>query len=173
MAINHNELTSKQAAFVNEFMIDLNGSQAAIRAGYSKKTARSIAAENLTKPAIIAALQTAMDERADRTEVSQDWVLLRLVENVERSMQAVQVLDRKGEPTGEYQYEGAVANRGLELIGKHIGMFVGPKGDDNAREVLEAFSELFSKRNEPGDGTVIDVPPNEQQPSTTTALAES
>jgi len=46
-------------------------------------------------------------------------------------MQAVPVLDKQGEPTGEYTYQGAVANRALELIGKHLGMFIDrdPRGD--------------------------------------------
>jgi phage terminase small subunit len=43
-------LTDKQAAFCREYLIDLNGTQAAIRAGYSEKTAKDIAAENLQNP---------------------------------------------------------------------------------------------------------------------------
>jgi phage terminase small subunit len=50
-----------------------------------------------------------------------------LVENVERAMQAAPVLDAKGNPTGEYRYNGGVANRALELIGKENGMFVDRK----------------------------------------------
>jgi hypothetical protein len=49
------------------------------------------------------------------------------VENVEKAMQAVLVLDNQGEPTGVYKYEGGVANRALELIGKEFGMFVDRK----------------------------------------------
>jgi hypothetical protein len=56
--------------------------------------------------------------------VNRLWVLERLRENVERSMQAKPVLDKEGQPTGEYRYEAAAANRALELIGKEIGMFV-------------------------------------------------
>jgi hypothetical protein len=58
------------------------------------------------------------------TGLSKAWVLERLRENVERSMQAKPVLDKEGQPTGEYRYEAAAANRALELIGKEIGMFV-------------------------------------------------
>lgn len=66
-------LTPKQRQFVLQYLLDLNASQAAIRAGYSSKTARSIGQENLTKPDIQEAIQTAMAEREDRTQVTQDW----------------------------------------------------------------------------------------------------
>ncbi len=68
-------LTPKQQAFVNEYLIDLNATQAAIRAGYSKKTARFIGAENLTKPDIEAAIAGAIGARAERTKIDSDWVL--------------------------------------------------------------------------------------------------
>lgn len=69
------KLTPKQSAFVAEYLIDLNATQAAIRAGYSVKTAKSVGAENLTKPDIDAAIQEALQKRAERTEISQDRVL--------------------------------------------------------------------------------------------------
>ena len=117
-------LTPKQRAFTNEYIIDLNGTQAAIRAGYSAQTATAIAHENLRKPHIAAAIQEAFAERAERTEINADWVIKGLVENFYRAMQATEVLDRKGKPSGEWKYDGAVANRALELLGKHLGMFV-------------------------------------------------
>ena len=58
-----------------------------------------------------------------RTEVSQDWVIERLVDNFERAMQVRPVMDARSKPTGEYTYHGAVANRAPELRGKHLGMF--------------------------------------------------
>lgn len=71
-------LTPKQAAFVREYLIDLNATQAAIRAGYSAKTAASIGDENLRKPAIAAAVAQALDARAQRTEITADRVLREL-----------------------------------------------------------------------------------------------
>lgn len=68
-------LTAKQAAFVAEYLIDLNATQAAIRAGYSEKTAPFIGSENLKKPNIDAAIQAAQQKRSDRTEITQDRVL--------------------------------------------------------------------------------------------------
>ncbi|HZT31192.1 MAG TPA: hypothetical protein VFA33_14985 [Bryobacteraceae bacterium] len=65
-----------------------------------------------------------MAERAvEKAALDRAWVLVQLRENVERSMQAVPVLDQEGTSTGEYRYEGAVANRVLESIGKELGMF--------------------------------------------------
>ena len=69
------KLTPKQARFVQEYLIDLNAAQAAIRAGYSAKTARVIGHENLTKPDIAAAIEKAMAERAERTRLTADWVV--------------------------------------------------------------------------------------------------
>ena len=74
------KLTPKQEAFVREYLIDLNATQAAIRAGYSKKTANRIATENLSKPVVAAAIQEAMAGRSKRTEITADYVLNRLVE---------------------------------------------------------------------------------------------
>jgi phage terminase small subunit len=54
------KLTAKQQLFVDEYLVDLNASAAARRAGYSEKTARAIGIENLTKPAIRAAVDAAM-----------------------------------------------------------------------------------------------------------------
>lgn len=72
------ELTAKQRAFVREYLIDLNATQAAIRAGYSEDTARAIGCENLTKPDIAAAIEAAMKNRAERTDITADRVLKEL-----------------------------------------------------------------------------------------------
>jgi phage terminase small subunit len=73
-------LTNKQRRFVEEYLIDLNATQAAIRAGYSKKTARQIGEENLSKPDIAKAVQEAQAKRSERTEVDVDYVVKRMVE---------------------------------------------------------------------------------------------
>lgn len=71
-------LTDKQRRFVDEYLVDLNATQAAIRAGYSQKTAASIGEENLRKPDIAKAVQDAQAARAHRTEITQDMVLREL-----------------------------------------------------------------------------------------------
>ena len=68
-------LNPKQQRFVEEYLIDLNATQAAIRAGYSPKTATAIASENLSKPSISAAIACAMAERSKRTGITQDRIL--------------------------------------------------------------------------------------------------
>ena len=101
-------LTAKQHAFVEEYLVDMNATQAAIRAGYSPKTAYNIGSENLAKPEIAAALEKARAERSERTEITADWILNMLRENAEEAKAAG---DR------------APCNRALELLGKHVGMF--------------------------------------------------
>lgn len=68
-------MTPKQALFVQEFLVDLNGTQAAIRAGYSEKTAKEQAAQILARPEIAAAINAAMADRADKLEITAERVL--------------------------------------------------------------------------------------------------
>lgn len=72
------KLTKKQQRFVDEYLIDLNATQAAIRAGYSEDSAKEIGCENLTKPNIQQAVAEQMAERSKRTEITQDKVLREL-----------------------------------------------------------------------------------------------
>jgi len=78
MPRDDNGLTPKQAAFVQEYLIDLNGTRAAIQAGYSKATAQEQSSRLLSKVIIQAAIKERMAERAKRTEIDQDWVIVRL-----------------------------------------------------------------------------------------------
>ena len=71
----HVPLTARQEVFAREYLIDLNGTQAAIRAGYSSKTARQMGTENLTKPSVQAAIAAGQRARAQRTEITADLVL--------------------------------------------------------------------------------------------------
>lgn len=71
-------LTDKQQRFVEEYLIDLNGTQAALRAGYSPRTANEQAAQLLAKLSIQEAVQEAQAKRSQRVQIDQDWVLKRL-----------------------------------------------------------------------------------------------
>lgn len=71
-------LNDKQRRFVDEYLIDLNATQAAIRAGYSEKTAGSQGFDLLKKPEIADAIHSAMQDREERTEITQDRVLQEL-----------------------------------------------------------------------------------------------
>jgi phage terminase small subunit len=72
------DLTDKQRRFCEEYMIDLNATQAAIRAGYSEKTAAVIGAENLVKPNIQEFIQKCQKDRSERTEITADMVIKEL-----------------------------------------------------------------------------------------------
>lgn len=119
-----NKLNARQERFIEEYLIDLNATQAAIRAGYSEKIARKIGCEALAKPKIAERIAAAREKVAKKCEISQEWVLNNLKEVAERCMEAVPALDRHGDETGKWTFQAANANRALELIGKHLGMFV-------------------------------------------------
>lgn len=125
-------LTDKQKHFVSEYLVDLNATQAAIRAGYSTKTAKSIGQENLTKPVIQKAISSAMIERQARTELTADEVIrdLREVRDIclgRKKIRVVEVAKFEGEVNtveiDAAMFDAAGANKALELLGKHIGMF--------------------------------------------------
>ena len=134
-------LTPKQQRFVEEYLIDLNATQSAIRAGYSEKTAAVIGAENLIKPNIAKAIQEAQNKRTERTEITQDYVLTNIQKVIERCMQVQQVDNcltqtEDGELAQAFMFKEQGALKGLELLGKHLGMFKdkvehsGPNGGD-------------------------------------------
>lgn len=78
--MSESKLTAKQAAFVAEYLIDLNATQAAIRAGYSEKTANVIGAENLSKPYIAQEIAKHQEERTKRLVVTADSLVNELEE---------------------------------------------------------------------------------------------
>ena len=102
------KLTPKQQRFVDEYLIDLNATQAAIRAGYSPKTAQQMGAENLSKPVIAEAIELAKTERSERTLVTQDDVIRGLLTEAEW----------QGEGSSHSARVSAWAH-----LGKHLNMF--------------------------------------------------
>jgi phage terminase small subunit len=119
-------LTPKRKLFVQEYLKDLNAAGAYKRAGFAVRNDHVAAVEGarlLTNPDIAAAVTAAQAARARKLDIDAAWVLRRLVRNANRAAQAVPVRDRDGNATGEYEYQGAVVNKSLELIGKHVGMF--------------------------------------------------
>ena len=116
-------MTPKRAAFVREYLVDLNATEAAKRAGFSVKTAYSAGGRLLKDVEIQSAISAAQAKRAEKLDLSAEWVLAQLKKNYERAMQEEEVKDREGNGLGVFNYKGEVANRALELIGKHLGMF--------------------------------------------------
>jgi len=126
--------------FIEEYMVDLNATQAAIRAGYSEKTACAQASRLLTNVNILARIEELKKTRAERLNLDAYWVLKRLMEISDRSMQAEPVMQWDYEeqqlvPSGEYQFDSSGANKATELIGKHLGMFKDTIRHENALPV--------------------------------------
>lgn len=142
------KLTEKQQRFVDEYLIDLNATQAAIRAGYSAKSADKIGSELLGKTRVVEAISKKMADRSKRTGVNQDRVVLELAKIA--FVNAADVID----PESATIREGATADdtaaiqsvkvkviptkegegvereirlndklKALELLGKHLGMW--------------------------------------------------
>lgn len=160
-----NQLTAKQSAFVAEYLIDLNATQAAIRAGYSKKTATETGYENLTKPHIAEAIADAQAKRAKRIEISQNRVLEEysklaflnpkqfyndtgglipiheLPDDVAAALTGMDVstLYEDKVPVGELKrIKFADKKSALDSVAKHLGMFIERKAlvDSEGKDVL-------------------------------------
>ena len=103
-------LTNKQSLFVKEYLIDLNATQAAIRAGYSAKTAQEQSSRLLSNVMVQEATQKAQEERAERLELDADWVLGKIKTDVLRN-------------SDEENYNSPNLLKGCELLGKHLKLF--------------------------------------------------
>lgn len=101
-AMTKPKLTAKQQRFVEEYLVDLCATQAAIRAGYSKKTASVIGVENLGKPNISEAIQAAMDKRSERTRIDADWVMERLRAVADANISEILTDDMTLKPISEW-----------------------------------------------------------------------
>ncbi len=102
------DLTPKQARFVEEYLLDLNATQAAIRAGYSARNADKIGPELLGKTRVAEAVKAAQQARTERTEITQDEV--------------IQGLKKEATLEGEGSSHSARVSAWAHL-GKHLGMF--------------------------------------------------
>lgn len=127
-------LTDKQQRFVDEYLVDLNASAAARRAGYSEKTAGHIAKQLVTKTSIAQAIAEKMQDLQQRTEITQEYVLSRLKEIVERTTQH----------EGADEYDPRAAVKALELLGKHLGLYtekVSLKGEITVASILQELEQ--------------------------------
>ena len=116
-------LNEKQKQFCEEYIIDLNGTQAAIRAGYSKKTANEQAAQLLAKLSIQEYICKLKNTRSERVKYSQDELMRDILEVKNRCMQANPVLDKEGNETGVWKFDSNGANKALDMLAKHVGFY--------------------------------------------------
>ncbi|SAI62909.1 Terminase small subunit [Bordetella trematum] len=165
-------LTNKQRRFVDEYLVDLNATQAAIRAGYSAKTAGQIGDENLKKPQIAAAIQEAQAERSERVQVTADYVLSRMVEIDQMDVLDIMTDRMELKPVSEWPkvwrqylsgfdlselFEGAGDDRAL------VGMMKKIRWPDKTKnlELLGRHLGMFKDRVEhsgPGGGPIPTMP---------------
>ena len=106
--LEYEGLSGRQRQFALEYCRDFNGTQAAIRAGYSRRGAHVQGIRLLRNATISAAISKAMEERAERLELTTDDVLRKLMDEAENR-----------------DNSGRVRIRALELLGRHLGMFKG------------------------------------------------
>ena len=111
-------MTPKQSAFVEEYLIDLNATQAAIRAGYSAKTAEWIGPQLLGKSHVSAAIAKRMEDRSKRTEITQDRVLTDIELIKQDAMR--KAYDKNG---NEAMINHTSALKACELQGRHLQMW--------------------------------------------------
>lgn len=123
------KMTLKQQRFCDEYLIDLNATQAAIRAGYSEKTARAIGNENLTKPDIKAYIENRMAEKEKELIADQDEVLKYLTSVLRGKSQSTEiVVEGTGDGCSEARTilkEPSEKDRlkAAELLGKRYGIY--------------------------------------------------
>lgn len=159
---------ARQEVFAQNVASGMSNRDAYIKAGYSDhltgKSTIEMASRLRKKHQIAARIAELLEQRQEADEKStalaieraiekvaltKEYVITRLMENAERAMQAVPVKNAKGEETGVYRYEGSVANRALELLGKELGLFVDRKevgapgefADVDARTLRQAIAE--------------------------------
>ena len=145
------DLTDKQKRFVEEYLIDLNATQAAIRAGYSEKTACEQGARLLANVKVQEMLAKSKAERAERTNVTKDYVVRILCRQYEINAKTYPKLDFSGDPViGEdgkpvmRQVDPAAANKAAELLGRHVGAFEA----DNKSELTGGLAFVWTKGKE-------------------------
>ena len=125
MIVSEKKLTAKQQRFCDEYLIDLNATQAAIRAGYSKKTAYAIGEENLKKPDLRRYIDKRMEEKETELIADQDEVLKYLTA-VMRGKSNASVLARDSEGADQVIQKPPDEKERLkaaELLGKRYGLY--------------------------------------------------
>lgn len=156
-------MTERQKRFCNEYLIDLNATQAAIRAGYSAKTAYSIGNENLTKPEIQEYIQHRLDEKEDALIAKQDEVLKTLTRIMRREeLETVVVTCKKRK-----SYYDDNGKKVIDDAEEPVMVSVPTKVSDTnkAAEMLGKYYALFTDKTQIDGGSAVviinDIPRGE------------
>ena len=129
-----NQLTSKQTAFVREYLVDRNATQAAIRAGYSARTAASIGEENLRKPDIADAIAAGTKVQERRAIITRDRVVEKLAEQFE-------VAAKPADQNTKAASNPSLMLRSAELLAKLHGWVVERRDVRVIRSIRDLTSE--------------------------------
>lgn len=142
------ELTQRQKRFVEEYLQHGNGTAAAIKAGYSAKTAAGQASRLLKTPEVQKYRIELEGKLFQEMGISKAWVGLRLAEVVTRCMQGEPHLSwnpetRRKEPDGLWVFDPSGATKALKLLGDHVGMF---RPEDGMGDGKDSFEEWLAKQ---------------------------
>ena len=137
------KLTEKQKAFVKEYLVDLNATQAAIRAGYSEKTARQAGHRMLTNVDIQQAIQAAQKKREQKLEITQESVVQELAKIGFANMADYMKVGPWGDPT--LNFSDLTRDQAAALSEVTVEDFTDGRGED-AREVRRVKFKLADKR---------------------------
>ena len=155
MSKTRSKLTPKQRAFVDEYLVDLNATQAARRAGYkgNDNTLSSVGNENLNKPAIAAAVKAALDARSKRIQVDADWVLKHLSEIAKADIADIMADDGGFKPLSEWPQIWRQMVSGLDIS----EIWDGPRGQRNIIGQLKKLKTVSRERIIEMVGKHVDV----------------
>lgn len=144
---NISKLTPKQQLFVAEYPKDFNATQAAIRAGYSEKTAKEQGYRLLTNVHIQKAVQGVLQDKTEEAGMSVQWVLNKYKTLIDRCMQVVPVMAKDGDgwkESGIFGFDSSVARAALADVGKYHKMFT-DKVEHSG--LIEVVKRDYSKGN--------------------------
>ena len=148
-------LTAKEQRFCEEYLLDYNATRAAIRAGYSERSAASNAWKILRRPGVQEFLKRAQQEQRDRLCLSGDRVVLELFDLLEKCKEPEPVrvwskTEKKYVNTGEYKFDSRGALKTVELLMKHLGM-LGADGDGAGDAPVCLVDDLAGEGTGEGD----------------------
>jgi phage terminase small subunit len=165
-------LTPKQQRFVEEYLVDLNATRAAERAGYKQPHVQG--PRLLENVEVQEAVDAAKAKRSERTQIDAAWVLERLQAVAERCLQAEPVVDAKGNPvfiqtpdgqtTAAYTFQAPAANKALELLAKHTAALERPirvdlpeiqDANDSVQALAAVLKAVGSGQITPSEGQAV------------------